>query len=61
MLMKDISAETQQVALPVPDEAAFLENRLQWIVVHAENALQREALMHLVAAVVNRHADSEAR
>ena len=25
---------------------------------HAENALQREAFMHMIAAVVNRHAES---
>ncbi|KAI0738521.1 ARM repeat-containing protein [Daedaleopsis nitida] len=47
----------KQVALPVSDEVAFLDNLLQRIVGHAENALQREALMHLIAAVVNRHAD----
>ncbi|KAI1791817.1 ARM repeat-containing protein [Ganoderma leucocontextum] len=45
------------VALPVPNEVAFLDNLVQWISVHAENALQRDALNHLMAAVVNRHAD----
>ena len=48
----------KEVALPVPDEVAFLDNLLQWISVHAENALQKEALIHLIAAVVNRHAES---
>ncbi|TFK91443.1 ARM repeat-containing protein [Polyporus arcularius HHB13444] len=47
----------KEVTLPVPDEVAFLDGLLQWIVTHAENALQREALMHLIAAVVNRHAE----
>ena len=48
----------KEVTLPVPDEVAFLDNLLQWISAHAENALQREALIHLIAAVVNRHAES---
>ena len=48
----------EQVPIPVPDEVAFLDSLLQWIVTSAENALQREALMHLIAAVVNRHAES---
>ncbi|EJF59029.1 ARM repeat-containing protein [Dichomitus squalens LYAD-421 SS1] len=47
----------KEVTLPVPDETKFLDNLLQWIPVHAENAPQREALIHLIAAVVNRHAD----
>ena len=48
----------EQVPIPVPDEVAFLDSLLQWIVTSAENALQREALMHLIAAFVNRHAES---
>ena len=48
----------EQVPIPVPHEVAFLDSLLQWIVTSAENALQREALMHLIAAVVNRHAES---
>ena len=43
----------------MPDEVVFLDNLLQWISAHAENAQQREAVNHLMATVVNRHADSE--
>ncbi|RPD59070.1 ARM repeat-containing protein [Lentinus tigrinus ALCF2SS1-7] len=52
-----VVALRKEVSLPVPDEVAFLDSLLQWIGAHAENALQREALMHLIAAVVNRHAE----
>ncbi|KAI0794485.1 ARM repeat-containing protein [Fomes fomentarius] len=46
----------KEVALPVPDEVVFLDNVLQWISSH-ENVLQREALVHLIASLINRHAE----
>ena len=54
-----IVALHKEVALPVPDEAAFLDNLLQWSSSHGENAFQRDSLNHLMAAVVNRHGDSK--
>ncbi|KAH9913980.1 ARM repeat-containing protein [Epithele typhae] len=47
----------KEVSLPVPDEVALLDNLLEWNVTQAETALQREAVMHMVAATLNRHAD----
>ncbi|CDO69761.1 hypothetical protein BN946_scf184766.g6 [Trametes cinnabarina] len=47
-----------EVAVPVPDETAFLNRLLEWTVTHAENALQREAVVHTISAVVNRHAEN---
>ncbi|KAI0831813.1 ARM repeat-containing protein [Trametes gibbosa] len=47
----------KEVSLPVPDERALLDNLLQWTVGPAENALQREAVIHLISAILNRHAE----
>lgn len=46
-----------QVKLPVPDEAAFLDTLLQWSSQHAENVLQRDAIMHTISSVINKRVD----
>ncbi|OSD04782.1 ARM repeat-containing protein [Trametes coccinea BRFM310] len=52
-----IIALHKEVSLPVPDEAVFLNNLLNWTVDHAENALQRDAVVHIISAILNRHAE----
>ncbi|KAL1941257.1 hypothetical protein VTO73DRAFT_7469 [Trametes versicolor] len=47
----------KEVSLPVPDETVLLNSLLQWTVDSAENALQRDAVTHLISAILNRHAD----
>ncbi|KAI8996433.1 ARM repeat-containing protein [Trametes punicea] len=47
----------KEVSLPVPDEAAFLNDLLQWTVDQSENALQREAIVHATSTIVNKHAE----
>lgn len=47
-----------QVKLPIPDETSFLDRLLLWSVSGAENTAEGEAAVHLLAAVVNKRADS---
>ncbi|KAI0352164.1 ARM repeat-containing protein [Trametes cingulata] len=47
----------KEVLLPVPDETELLHRLLQWTVTDSENPLQREAVVHMIAAILNRHAD----
>lgn len=49
-----IIALHKEVALPVPDEDAFLNTLLQWSSAHAENILQRDAATHAISSLVNR-------
>ena len=46
-----------QVALPVPDEAEFLSTLLQWINNEAASDIQRDAIIHVLASVVNKRAE----
>ncbi|KAI0642252.1 ARM repeat-containing protein [Trametes meyenii] len=48
----------KEVSLPVPDETVLLNNLLRWTVNDAENAFQREAVVHTIAAILNRHAEN---
>lgn len=43
-----------QVPLPVSDEAAFLDMLLRWVVTVADNALQRDAVVHTISSIVNK-------
>ncbi|KAI0773303.1 ARM repeat-containing protein [Trametes elegans] len=52
-----VIALRKEVSLPISDETALLNDLLQWTVVAAENAHQREAIMHAIAAILNRHAE----
>ncbi|KAI0372603.1 ARM repeat-containing protein [Pilatotrama ljubarskyi] len=47
----------KEVSLPVLDETELLNRLLKWTVTDAENPLQREAVVHMIAAILNRHAD----
>ncbi|OSX64436.1 hypothetical protein POSPLADRAFT_1065586 [Postia placenta MAD-698-R-SB12] len=49
-----IIALHKEVALPVPDEDAFLNTLLQWSSAHAENVLQRDAATHAISSIVNK-------
>ncbi|KZT07275.1 ARM repeat-containing protein [Laetiporus sulphureus 93-53] len=52
-----IIAMRKEVKLPVPSEPAFLNTLLQWSVQHADNALQRDAITHSLASIINKHAE----
>lgn len=45
------------MALPVPDEAAFLDMLLRWVVTVAENTLQRDAVVHAIASILNKRTE----
>ncbi|KAH9930313.1 ARM repeat-containing protein [Fomitopsis serialis] len=47
----------KEVALPVPDEAAFLDMLLRWAVTIADNVLQRDAAVHVTCSIVNKRTD----
>ncbi|EPT02988.1 hypothetical protein FOMPIDRAFT_1142982 [Fomitopsis schrenkii] len=44
----------KEVPLPVSDEAAFLDMLLRWVVTVADNALQRDAVVHTISSIVNK-------
>ena len=48
-----------QVALPVPDEAAFLDMLLRWVVTIADNALQRDVVVHAIASILNKRTEGK--
>ncbi|KAJ8481644.1 hypothetical protein ONZ51_g5860 [Trametes cubensis] len=48
----------REVSLPHSDETALLNSLLQWTVNDAENPLQREAIVHTISAILNRHAEN---
>ncbi|GBE89610.1 MMS19 nucleotide excision repair [Sparassis crispa] len=52
-----IVALHKEVQLPIPDECAFLDTLLQWIGEHANNALQKDAITHSVASIINKRAE----
>ena len=45
------------MALPVPDEGAFLDKLLQWSVYQADNKLQSEASEHAISSVLNKRVE----
>ncbi|OCH91496.1 ARM repeat-containing protein [Obba rivulosa] len=47
----------KKVPLPVEDEVSFLDSLLHWTSEHADNGLQRDAIAHIVASVVNKRAE----
>ncbi|OBZ73673.1 MMS19 nucleotide excision repair [Grifola frondosa] len=47
----------KEVSLPIPDEAAFLDMILRWFTEHAENTMQRDAIKHVIASVINKRAE----
>ncbi|KAI0333855.1 ARM repeat-containing protein [Cubamyces sp. BRFM 1775] len=53
-----VIALNKEVSLPHPDETALLNSLLQWTVNDADNALQREAIVHTISAILNRHAEN---
>ncbi|KZT67370.1 ARM repeat-containing protein [Daedalea quercina L-15889] len=52
-----IVALHKEVALPVPDEAAFLDMLLHWTVTVADNALQKDAAVHTISSILNKRTD----
>ncbi|PCH36357.1 ARM repeat-containing protein [Wolfiporia cocos MD-104 SS10] len=46
----------KEVKLLVHDETSFLKSLLQWAAKHADNVLQRDAVTHVLAAVINKRA-----
>ncbi|KAI0310724.1 ARM repeat-containing protein [Amylostereum chailletii] len=54
LLSESLISLHKEVALPVEDQGGFLDTMINWSIHHAKNALQREAVWHIVASVVNK-------
>ncbi|KAI0056039.1 ARM repeat-containing protein [Artomyces pyxidatus] len=56
LLSAALVALHKEVVIPVHDLVAFLEKLLYWSIKHSENAVQRESVWHILAAIVNKRA-----